>query len=67
MAEVIVTMHGPVLHLKLNRPKRRNALTYTMIDQLLDALDREADLLTYCGQDTEGMVMITKRLEEMVR
>jgi hypothetical protein len=38
-----------------------------MIDQLLDALDREADLLTYCGQDTEGMVMITKRLEEMVR
>jgi enoyl-CoA hydratase/carnithine racemase len=39
MAEVIIDREGPVLRLKLNRPERRNALSYSLIDLLLDALD----------------------------
>lgn len=43
MPEVIVRQDGPVLRINLNRPKRRNALTYTTIDLILDALEGAAN------------------------
>lgn len=43
MSEIIVNKDGPILRLKLNRPERRNAFTYSMIDQLLDALEPAAN------------------------
>jgi len=42
MPEVIVTTDGPVLRLKLSRPERRNALTHSMIDSMLDVLEGAA-------------------------
>jgi|TARA_Y100000310_G_C20668437_1_gene808936 enoyl-CoA hydratase/carnithine racemase len=42
MADINVSREGPVLRIQLNRPERRNALTYDVIDQILDALDSEA-------------------------
>jgi len=39
MSEVIINREGSVLRLKLNRPERRNALNYSMIDSLLDSLE----------------------------
>lgn len=52
MAEVIVRREGPVLRLTLNRPQRRNALTYAVIDELLDALEPVA------GDDTCRVVLL---------
>lgn len=43
MPEVIVRQDGPVLRISLNRPKRRNALNYTTIDLILDALELAAN------------------------
>jgi len=43
MAEVIVRRDGPVVRISLNRPERRNALTYDVIDLLIDALEPLAD------------------------
>lgn len=42
MSDIIISRDGPVLWLKLNRPERRNALNYSMIDGLLDALESVA-------------------------
>jgi len=39
MPEVLVHRDGPVLNISLNRPERRNALNYQVIDLLLDALE----------------------------
>ena len=43
MPEVIVNRDGPVLRISLNRPERRNALNYAIIDQLLDILEPVVD------------------------
>jgi enoyl-CoA hydratase/carnithine racemase len=43
MPEVIVNRDGPVLRISLNRPERRNALNYAVIDQLLDILEPVVD------------------------
>jgi len=43
MPEAIVNRDGPVLRISLNRPERRNALNYGVIDQLLDILEPVAD------------------------
>lgn len=43
MPEVIARRDGPVLRVSLNRPERRNALNYGVIDQLLDILEPVAD------------------------
>jgi enoyl-CoA hydratase/carnithine racemase len=39
MSEVISRRDGAVLRVSLNRPERRNALNYAVIDQLLDVLE----------------------------
>jgi enoyl-CoA hydratase/carnithine racemase len=39
MPEVIVRREPPIVRISLNRPERRNALNYGVIDQLLDALE----------------------------
>jgi enoyl-CoA hydratase/carnithine racemase len=42
--EIEVTRSGPVLHIRLNRPARRNALTWAMYDVMSEALaDAETD------------------------
>ena len=43
MSEIIVNDDRPIVRLRLNRPDRRNAFTYPMIDQLLDALESAAN------------------------
>jgi enoyl-CoA hydratase/carnithine racemase len=43
MPEVIINRDGPVLRISLNRPERRNALNYAVIDQLLDILEPVVD------------------------
>ncbi len=53
MAEVIVDREGPVLRLRLNRPERRNALNYSTIDKLLDALEPAA------GDDSCRVVVLS--------
>ena len=57
MPEVIVNRDGPVLRISLNRPERRNALNYTIIDQLLDILepvayDDECRVVVISGEGT---------------
>lgn len=42
MADVNVKRDGPVLRIQLDRPERRNALNYDVIDQILDALEPAA-------------------------
>ena len=61
MSEVIVNKDGPILRLKLNRPERRNAFTYSMIDQLLDVLEPAANddncrVIVLSGEGTGGRV-----------
>lgn len=53
MPEVIVRRDGPVLRVSLNRPERRNALNYGVIDQLLDILEAVA------GDDDCRVVVIS--------
>ena len=53
MPEVVALRDGPVLRVKLNRPERRNALTYAIIDQLLDILEPVA------GDDDCRVVVIS--------
>jgi enoyl-CoA hydratase/carnithine racemase len=43
MPEVIVRRDGPVIRVSLNRPERRNSLTYAVIDQLINILEPVAD------------------------
>lgn len=38
MSGIIVNRDGPILRIALNRPERRNAPSYPVIDELLDAL-----------------------------
>jgi enoyl-CoA hydratase/carnithine racemase len=38
MSEIMVTQDGGVLEVVLNRPKKKNALTFAMYDALVDAL-----------------------------
>ena len=42
MADIIVNRDGPVLRIRLNRPERRNALNFEVIDQMLDVLEPAA-------------------------
>lgn len=53
MPEILALRDGPVLRVKLNRPERRNALTYAIIDQLLDILEPVA------GDDDCRVVVIS--------
>ena len=72
MPEVIVERQGPVLRLKLNRPERRNALSHSVIETLLDTLGSVAADETcrvvvlsgmgtgFCaGDDLHGMGQVT--------
>lgn len=43
MSEVIVRREGPVLRISLNRPERRNALSYEVINRMLDILEPVAE------------------------
>ncbi|MDP2919266.1 MAG: enoyl-CoA hydratase-related protein [Dehalococcoidia bacterium] len=43
MPELIVKRDGPILRISLNRPERRNALNYRVIDGMLDALEAVAE------------------------
>jgi len=74
MSEIIVSREGPILRLMLNRPERRNALTHSLIDELLDALEPVADDddcrvvvlggegTGFCsGDDLHGMGQVTGR------
>ena len=42
MSEIVAIAEGPIHRIVLNRPERLNALTHSMIDALLDALDAAA-------------------------
>ena len=42
MSELMVTRHGRVLQLTLNRPAARNALNNALLEQIADALDAAA-------------------------
>ena len=42
MSELIVTRHGRVLHLTLNRPAARNALNYALLSELAATLEAAA-------------------------
>lgn len=53
MSELLITRHGRVLLLTLNRPQARNALNGALLTQLGDALDNA------CGDDGIGAVVIT--------
>jgi enoyl-CoA hydratase/carnithine racemase len=57
MPEVIINRDGPVLRISLNRPERRNALNYAVIDRLLDILepvvdDNECRVVVISGEGT---------------
>lgn len=43
MSDIIFHREGPVVRISLNRPERRNALNYAVIDQLLDVLEPLTD------------------------
>lgn len=51
MSELLVRSEGGVVHLTLNRPRRRNALSYSLLGQLEKALSR-------VGEDASARVVV---------
>ncbi|MEI6700648.1 MAG: enoyl-CoA hydratase-related protein [Actinomycetota bacterium] len=56
MSDVVTELHGSVLCIKLNRPEKKNALTFAMYDAFSDALESaaadstiRADVITVSG------------------
>lgn len=42
MADILVTTHGPVMDIRLNRPEKKNAITVAMYAALADAIEQAA-------------------------
>ena len=43
MTNTLITQHNNILHIQLNRPRKKNALTPTMYDSLRQAIERAND------------------------